>query len=489
MNQGKPNCIFLIADQLRYDVLGKGFTPNIDALMGDSIRFTNAYCASPLCVPARGALFTGTYPGVNGSVINGWLPSEAVYSQVKSAFDNLYEMMERLGMECIHSGKQHLFTEGGRLQERPDTKTLWLTTEQTYREFLKENGKRAPGGPVFRTPVAEMMDGIHTRVSAYSNPHTGIYGEGARYYYDEYFTEEALKALENVGGDKPLFLSMMYLAPHPPFEIPEPWYSMIKPEEVDLPGNVSQWYAHQSPLQKYNVTGVIGNTCHEEDWRETWRVYMGLVALLDSCIGRITEELKRKDLYDNSVIVFGSDHGEMLGSHCLFQKMCMYEESVKTPLSIHLPGGENSGSTVETYVSHVDVLPTICELYGITTVHEMNGISLIPLIKGGKGSWERPVFIQYDGNGSRGNYQRCVIWNKYKLIVDIFKDETYYELYDLERDSQETVNLLFEEGEFKEVFFSLAAEMELMLRRHRSKMHDPVTFSEPDFKRFVEIYR
>lgn len=488
MEYKKPNCIFLIADQLRYDVLGKGFTPHIDELMGDSVNFTNAYCASPLCVPARGALFTGTYPGVNGSVVNGWLPSEVPYANVKTGIENLYEMMERLDMECIHSGKQHLFTEGGRLQDRPDTRTAWLTTEQTYREFLKEHGKRMPGGPSFRTPVPEMMDGVHTRVCTYSNPHTGVYGEGPEYYFDEYFTEEALKALETFDSERPLFLSMMYLAPHPPFEIPEPWYSAIRPEDVTLPENVSRWYPHQSPLQKYNLTGIIGNTYHEEDWKETWRVYMGLVALLDDCVGRIIAKLKQKGLYDNSVIVFGTDHGEMLGSHCLFQKMCMYEESAKTPLSIRLPGGERSGATVEAYVSHVDVLPTICDLYGITAGHEMNGTSLKKVMMGEEEQPERPVFIQYDGNGSRGNFQRCVIWKKHKLIVDIFKDETYYELYDLEHDGQETTNLLFETDKDGAPYFDLAAELEAMLRAHQEMMSDPVSFPEADFKRFVEIY-
>lgn len=484
----RPNCIFIIADQLRYDILGKGFTPHIDALMEDSVNFSNAYCASPLCVPARGALFTGTYPGVNGSVVNGWLPSEAVYSKVKSGIDNLYEMMESLDMECVHSGKQHLFTEGERLQNRPDTRTSWVTTEQTYREFLKENGKRAPGGPEFRTPVPEMMDGVHTRVCTYSNPHTGIYEEGSEYYYDEYFTVEALKALEKLDSEKPLFLSMMYLAPHPPFEIPEPWYSRIKPEEVRLPDNVCRWYPHQSPLQKYNLTGVIGNSYHEEDWKEAWRVYMGLVALLDDCVGRIIEVLKRKDKYDNSIIVFGSDHGEMLGSHCLFQKMCMYEESAKTPLSIHLPGGERRGNVVEQYVSHIDVMPTICDLYGIETEHEMNGKSLVNLMRG-KEEPERPIFIQYDGNGCRGNFQRCVIWKKHKLIVDIFKDETYYELYDLEHDGMETTNLLFEPANMEKADFGLAVEMEAMLKDHQERMNDPVSFPETNFKRFVEIYR
>lgn len=463
----KPGCIILAADQLRHDVLGKGFTPNIDGLIKDSVEFEHAYCASPLCVPARGALFTGTYPGVNGSLINGWYQPEQEYSEVKNGIENLYEIMENLDMECIHSGKQHLFTEGGRLEDRIGSKTRWLTTEKTYREFLNNEKKRAPGGARFRTPVPEMNKEGHTRICTYSNPETGVYTEGEKYYFDEYFTQEALKGLKEYNGEKPLFLSMMYLAPHPPFEIPEPWFSLVKPEDVILPENVGVWYEHQSPLQKYNLTGVVGNSCHMEDWKEAWRVYLGLAALLDNCVGRILNELRRQNLYDNSIIVFTSDHGEMLGSHSLFQKMCMYEESVKIPLSIHLPKGACAGNKVSDYVSHIDILPTICDFYGINTTHEMNGRSLKECMYSNVPMTERPVYIQYDGNASIGNIQRCIIWKEYKLIVDIFKDEVYFELYDLKRDCQETHNLLAK-GKKKE----MAAEMLGMLKQHMLEMGD-----------------
>lgn len=488
MKKNKPNCICLFADQLRYDVLGKGYTPNIDALMADSVQFPNTYCASPLCVPARGSLFTGTYPGVNGSLINGWYPPEKPYSRVKDGIDNLYYFMERQNMECIHSGKQHLIVEGTPLQERMDTKTAWLTTEDSYRAFVRESGRRLPGGPLFRTPIPEMTDGVHTRICTYSNPHTGMYEEGYDYYFDGYFTNAAVNAMEQLDGTKSLFLSMMFLAPHPPFDIPEPWYSQIKDEEVKLPENVNQWYPHQSPLQKYNLTGFIGGSYHMEEWREAWRVYLGLVSLLDSCVGRIIDKLKEKGLYENSLILFGSDHGEMLGSHCLFQKMCMYEESVRTPFSIHLPGGESSGTIRKEYISHVDIFPTICDYYGEKPNHEVNGISLKGLLKG-DGTWtERPVYIQYDGNASRGNFQRCVIWKNYKYIVDFFKDEYYYELYDLENDRQETANLLFDEQAEQSGIWETAWEMNKMLRKHLREINDFLVLPDWNPADFVEQY-
>lgn len=442
-----PNCILLAADQLRYDVLGKGYTPHIDALMQDSVSFPNTYCASPLCVPARGALFTGTYPGVNGSLINGWLPSEKPYSLVKDGTDHLYQVMERLGMACFHSGKQHLFVEGVPLEERPDTKTSWLTTENSYRAFVREQGKRLPGGPLFRTQIPEMADGIHTRVCTYSNPHTGLYEEGYDYYFDGYFTNAAIRMLDEFDKRQPLFLSMMYLAPHPPFDIPDPWYSLIDAAAVELPDNVDQWYDHQSPLQKYNLTGYIGGAYQQEDWREAWRTYLGLVSLLDDCVGRLLDQLKEKDLYEDSIIVFTSDHGEMLGSHRLFQKMCMYEESAKVPLCIRIPGVKSSH--IQQTVSHIDILPTLCHYLELECQHEMEGHSLHNLAEQPNAAFPYPVFLQYDGNSCLSAYQRCVVSDGYKLIMDVFQNETFFELYHVVSDPQEQRNLLFEDSHIK----------------------------------------
>lgn len=139
----KPHVIIICADHLRYDVLGKGFTPNIDALAEESSCFENAYCACPLCVPARGSLFTA----------------------------------------------------GLKPEERHDSKTRWLTTEKTYREYLTQNKKPLPGGPRFRSPVPEILSRSHTIFTTCSNADTGRYEPGENYYFDNYFTAEAIRGI------------------------------------------------------------------------------------------------------------------------------------------------------------------------------------------------------------------------------------------------------------------------------------------------------
>ena len=171
-------------------------------------------------------------------------------------------------------------------------------------------------------------------------------------------------------------------------------------------------------------------------------MYLGLVALLDHAVGMIIDELKSQGIYDDSLILFTTDHGEMLGSHCLYQKMCMYEESVRTPITFKLPLDKMLTGSSNEHISAIDVLPTIRDLTGLPIPEGVTGRSLVPLMQGGHFD-RNAIFIQFDGNGARGNFQRAALRDQYKLIVDIFKDEIYLELYDLEEDPQETVNLAF----------------------------------------------
>lgn len=480
----KPHVVIIMADQLRHDVLGQGFTPNIDSIAAEGTAFRHAYCASPLCVPARGAFFTGTYPNRNGSLINPWEPADAAYGNVRVGIGNLYTLMEEK-WDSIHSGKQHLFTEGGKLEDRTDSGTRWFSTEKIYKEYLKEHGIPLPGGPSFRTKVPEMVAGAATRVASYSNAETGRYEPGELYYFDSYFTEKALEGLRHRDITRPLLLNAMFLAPHPPLQIPDPWFSQVKEEDFSLPENVGIYYPRQSPLQMYNLTGIVGARYGREHWKEAWRVYLGLVSMLDHCVGRILDELKRQGIYEDSLIIFTSDHGEMLGSHGLFQKMCMYEEAARVPLYLRFPNGFcPSSRAYNQAVSHVDVLPTLCDYLGLDPGYEMDGTSLMPLLRGDKK--EEPgntVWIQYDGNGSRSNFQRCVVQGRYKLIVDLFKDETFYELYDLEADAQETENLMFDR-EYDEI----AGELADKLAAHMIETKDLVTLAPFDAEAFRRRY-
>lgn len=476
--KNEPNIIVIMADQLRYDALGD-HTPNINKIKNDSVKFENAYCASPLCVPARGAFFTGKYPNVNGALHNAKIPQESHRGTVKKEHTNLYQILEEK-WDSWHTGKMDFYTEN-EIHKDPSSKTTWLPLEPRYYEFLDKNGKERPGGKDFKGVVPELVNGKNTRTSVVSTPKTGLYKEGENYFYDKFIFDDTLHAINKRDRSKPFLLNAMFFAPHPPLDIPDPWYSLI--EKVELPKNVGEWGNYQSPLQLYNLTGIMGANKSREDWREIWRVYMGLVALLDHYVGKVIEKLKYEGIYDNSIIIFTSDHGEMLGSHRLWQKMCMYEESIKTPLFIKFPKGEEPEVyNVSENVSSVDIVPTLCDYVGEEIPENVSGISLMPLLYGKNIKRER-IFVQYDGNGSSGNFSRCVKEGDYKLIVDFFKDELFIELYDLKEDPQEMNNRALEP-----YFSEMVKNMLYHLRMHMIQTGDHLNLPTSAYENFVHTF-
>jgi len=466
-----------MADQLRSDFVGRSFTPHINQLLDESTVFSRAYCASPLCVPARGAFFSGTYPNQNGSLINPWAAQDRAHGLVRAGLPNLYTLLED-EWDSWHTGKQHLFTEDA-FDKVPNSKTHWLSLGTHYPDYLAKVGQQRPGGPDFRAFLPELVGGTSTHRRGYSIPTIGRYEGGFDVFFDGFILHTSLEAISRRDQTKPFLLNAMFLAPHPPLQIPEPYFSLVK--EIDLPQNVGRWSQDQSPLQLYNLTGYFGGRYSRADWAKIWPVYAGLVALLDDCVGRLVAALKDEGLYDQAIILFLADHGEMLGSHTLWQKMCMYEESVRTPLAIKLPQGSPQVATYDGLISHVDVLPTLCDLMDIPMPETVSGCSFAETVKTGALFDRERAFIQFDGNGALGNFQRCVVKGNYKLIVDTFKDEIFFELYDIINDPQELINLAFEQQETVEMLYA-------ELLSHMQRTNDHFTLTESDYPDFRQGY-
>ncbi|ODS87365.1 MAG: hypothetical protein ABS46_00225 [Cytophagaceae bacterium SCN 52-12] len=477
---GKPgHVIIIMADQLRADVLGTQ-TPHINALRQEAVEFTRAYCAAPLCAPSRASFFTGLYPNRTGSMINPWAKEDEVYGTVRAGIPSLYTIMEK-SWDSRHVGKQHFFS-ADKIDRRGGQGTKWITQED-YSRWMSSEKKNKPGGKRFKADAPELVSGNFTRLRSYSTPKTELYKEGIGYFLDRYITNESIRAIKERDKSRPLLLNTMYLAPHPPFHIPDPYFSMYKPGDFHLPENVGRWYPGQSPLQMYSLTGFIGSRYTRGQWDDIWAKYLGLVKLLDDEVGSVIRTLKEEGLYDDALIIFTSDHGEMLGSHSLWQKMCMYEESARVPLIMKLPKGHPAGrKKIDTPVSLVDVLPTVLDLNGLVSPGQTDGRSLLPLLAGNDKKRDA-VFIQYDGNGSLGNAQRGLVDGYLKLIVDTFRKEVFLELYDLKEDPEETRNL------------ALNAANEPLLNRLMTKLKtrmgqtgDRVRLKENVVKNFLENY-
>ncbi|MGI2296603.1 sulfatase family protein [Paenibacillus sp. GXUN7292] len=485
----KPHVVIIMADQLRYDALGE-HTPHLNEVQSESIDWSRAYCASPLCVPARGAFFTGKYPNETGALHNAKIEQEKQYGMVGKNHSSLYELAEE-EWDSWHTGKMDFRTEK-QIEKLPDTKTNWLPLEPRYYHYLEEHGKRRPGGESFKGRVPELAYGRITRTQVVSTPEIGCYEEQLDYFYDGFILKDTLHALKNRNPNKPLMLNAMFFAPHPPIDIPEPWFSLI--DDVKLPENVGIWGKNQSPLQLYNITGTMGASVSRARWQEIWKAYLGYVALLDHCVGEVIAELKRQGIYEDTLLIFTSDHGEMLGSHRLWQKMCMYEESIRTPLWMKFPEKHNfKPRVINKLVSSIDIMPTLCDYLKLNKAPEdMSGISLMPFIETETEEYDekdtqskqRSIFVQYDGNGSSSNFSRAIVQEDYKLIVDWFKDELYIELYALQEDMQELTNLAFDEEQNERLDSMLE-----QLRAHMRKTGDQLSLPVNARENFQTVYR
>ncbi|MDI9469861.1 MAG: sulfatase-like hydrolase/transferase [Bacillota bacterium] len=479
----KPNLVIIMADQLRYDCVNERYMPTVSRLFADGVHFPRAYCNSPLCAPSRGAFFTGLYPNNNGLLINPWEPTDRSAGAVKAGLPNLYTLLEN-DWDSWHCGKQHLYTED-RFDLQPDSKTTWTHTQDDYQKDLEDRQVRAPGGVAFRGIVPEMAQGGITRARIYSMPHTGVYSEGLENYFDRYFLRGAKKAIREHDGRRPLLLNMMALAPHPPFDVPEPYASMFQDDELVLPENVGVWSPQQSPLQLYSLTGAGGVRYSRSDWQKIWPSYLGLVRLLDDVVKEIVDELIATSMFEDTLFVFTSDHGEMLGSHRLWQKFCHYEESVRVPMMLKFPDWMDiKPQVIAQAYQHVDFLPTLLDLLDLPHELRLDGRSWATAIQNATPPTatpptattpptttppvpDSPIFIQFDGNGALGNFGRAVIDGQFKLIVDLFQNEFFLELYNLQDDPQEMNNLAFDPN-YDELLHSLLA----MLRQHMNKTQD-----------------
>lgn len=471
--------IIIMADQLRADIIN-AWAPNIMALAKDGITFTNAYAASPLCAPSRASFFTGRYPNRTGSLINPWAVPDTASGRVNAGIPNLYTLMQD-DWDSWHVGKQHLFTEGPLMAS--GNKTTWVTQDD-YSQWMKEKGVAKPGGRQFKALVPEQVSGRYTHLRFYSTPLTARYEPGIDFFTDRYIGDQTQQAIKHRDKTKPLLLNSMFMAPHPPFHIPEPYFSAIDAQQVNLPENVGRWYPGQSPLQLYNITGYLGSRYSREAWRDTWAKYLGLVRLLDDEVGRIIQVLKEEGLYQQAIVIFTADHGEMLGSHSLWQKNCLYEESVRVPLLIKFPADfRTDRRAVGDAVSLVDVLPTLLDYTGVPVPDGLDGQSLLPLVQGGHPTEKRALFLQYDGNGALGNFQRGIIRNGHKLIVDAFKDEVFLELYHVAEDPQETANLAFQPQHEPTVLELLA-----ILKDHMKQTNDRLVVPENAYDQFLKHY-
>jgi len=397
----RPNLLFLYTDEQRADTLAaygnhKIETPNLNALAERSTVFERAYVSQPVCTPSRSTLLTGLTPHTNGCTTNN-VPLPEDVKCLPEMIDDEYV--------CAHHGKWHLgdeiYTQHG-FDE-------WRAIEDMYMPHYSEKRDRNDRSHYHHWLVSKghtpnMDDGRFNR-----NYCTRLPEELSK---PAYLAGEASRFIEE-NKDAPFALYVNFLEPHMPFNSCRD--SQYDRSYVDLPPNFGDT-VHWSLREKLGAARWAKQYENEAAWRDLIARYWGLCSLVDTHVGRILDTLSQCGLDDDTIIVYTSDHGDMMGSHKLLTKGVMLEEAVRVPFMVSLPG-QKDGRRVANPVSQTDVVPTLLELMGADAPGNLEGQSLVPALDGTEP--ERDVVIEWNGSAGLGALENPKVFEHLKHIASI----------------------------------------------------------------------
>jgi len=425
MSKDKPgirkNVLFIMCDQLRFDYLRccghpNIKTPNIDELAKRGVRYSNAYCQSPICGPSRMSTYTGRYVSSHGAASN--------FAPLKIGERNIGHHLNPLGVRTVLVGKTHMVADqegmrrlgvdanskigvhhaqaGFEVVERddgihPDT---MVKDNLPYNEYLKSRGHTEDDNPWHW--AANSVDTDNGVRSGFFNDEVD---RPARVSDEEsetpYMTRRAIDFLSEDDGKTPWLLHLSYIKPHWPYVAPAPYNDMYGVEDVQPAIKSESELTDTNPLMKLFMERVAGKTFGKEEAREkVIPVYMGLITQIDDQLGILFEFMSKRGLLDDTMIVFTSDHGDYFGDHWMGDKDYFHDPSVKVPLIIVDPSSEaehSRGTVDDSLVELIDLIPTFIDYYdGDVPQNILDGRSLLPKIRNKAIDWREYAISEYD---------------------------------------------------------------------------------------------
>lgn len=455
----KPNLLFIWTDEQRADTLAaygnhRIQAPNLNKLAAESVVFQRAYVTQPVCTPARSSVMTGLWPHTTGCTANNIpLPPEIpCFPELLGDPDYRTAYMGKwhLGDEVFpqHGFEEWVSIDDGYTDHYSPYRDR--TARSSYHHYLLDQGYHPDSGGKFSRGFAASRPLEHCKPA--------------------FLERQACDFLQRQ-QDNPFILHINFLEPHMPFT--GPLNDLHDPDEVDLPANFHDPLEENEPL-RYRLIREYARDKYgesEEAIRELIARYWGLVAQVDRSVGIILGTLEELDLADNTIVVYTSDHGDMMGSHGMVEKQVMYEESVRVPWLLRVPGLGHRMVTQP--VSHIDLAPTLLDLMSHAIPGNLPGQSLTPLMRG-ESVAEDHVFIEWNPNvfkvmpgstmASRaemdrvaGEHTRTVVSpDGWKLCLS---DADRSQLFNLNDDPGETTNL-FDSGRHTDVIQRLTRRIQ-----------------------------
>jgi arylsulfatase A-like enzyme len=440
--QSPPNVLFIMSDDLANllgaygDPLAK--TPNLDQLAARGLRFDRAYCAFPLCGPSRNAMLTGLYPNSNGILRNGQIFRQTIptHCSLPQAFRLSGYVTARVGKLYHYNVPNSIGTDG-----HDDPASWEIEANPAGVDRLQEH-------PKIKSLIPNQFGGT---LSWYASP-----AEEGR-HTDSLLADDAVWMLERfaVKRDRPFFLSVGLFRPHTPYVAPDKYFKLF--DQVAMPVVQGVEEDRQDIPAPALASGKKEQDAMSDDLRrEVLQAYYASISFMDAQVGRMIQALDRLKLTDNTIIVFTSDHGYHTGQHGLWQKMSLFEESARVPLLIIAPGVTKPGSAAKTPVSQVDIYPTLAELAGLSKPSNLQGQSLVPILKDPNSTGRGWAITQVTrGNEKNGEFFGYTLRNSRYRYTEWDGGKRGRELYDHESDPLEKSNLA-EKSELKPVVDELS---------------------------------
>jgi len=469
--QGRPNILFIMTDDHAAHAIGAygskvNQTPHLDRLAREGALLTNVFATNAICTPSRAAILTGQYSHLNGVTM---------FNRFDSSRMTVARLLQQGGYHTGMIGKWHLGSD-------PAGFDRW--------EIL-------PGQGAYRDPVFYTAAGEKT--------YTGRYAT-------DVITDLALEFVESRPRDRPFFLMMHHKAPHRPWEpseahaahfadqrIPEPvtfWDSYatrtdalhenqqrvaadltnrdlkLAPPAALAGPELTKWLAIKpdsvTTVRDGKTVTLTGEALVRWKYQRYMQDYLATVQSVDDSVGRVLALLDKTGLARNTLVVYTSDQGFFLGDHGLFDKRFMYEESIRMPFLARWPAGIKPGTRSDALALNIDFAPTFLEAAGLTAPADMQGRSLLPVVRGrAPANWRTAMYYRYyhdpGDHNTRAHYG--VRTRTHKLIYFWKKDQ--WELFDLINDPHELHNLYGEPGQAQ-----LTAAMKAELARLKLEARD-----------------
>ncbi len=424
----RPNLILFMVDQLTSFVLnaygGKVCkTPNIDALALTGTVFENAYCPYPLCAPSRFGMMAGRIPSRIGAFDNG--------SEFPAATPTFAHYLRRAGYYTCISGKMHFVgpDQYHGFEERLTTEIYpadmsWTPTPD-FREFNKDEERAYTFG-------VSTIDTVRD---------AGPVARSMQIDYDEDVIHHATRELftrARSEDKRPFMMTVSLTQPHDPYVTTQHYWDLYQDDSIDSPNvpfiPVERRDKHSQSL--YYHYGQDKCTLSKQDYRNARRGYYGMISHIDQLFGQLMAALSQSGFSKNTVVIFSSDHGDMIGERGMWFKKTLFDPAIQVPLILSHP--EFSASRAKSPVSLLDIFPTLLDIAGVNSSEictPVDGKSMLPALKGE--SLTGPVFAEHI-DGATSAPRVCIRDGNMKLILS----RAYpTQLFDLSNDPQELTNL------------------------------------------------